>query len=501
MNRDGNRKSFWQDAQKEHHNAKPTVNDFETIIVGAGITGISLAIELQKRGQKCLVLEKNSIGFGTTGGTTAFINNFFDESYDSLISKFGEDKAQTVADHALQTVSIIKNHIERYGIDCDFEESSFYLFSAEKKQDKPLEKILEAHEKLNIETSATEEFPFDLIPRKVIEIKGQAQFHPLKYITALSDRFEADGGLLLTGTFVKGYERMNDTLKIETDDGEIFTAKHLVWATHIPPGNNRFNLLLAPYRSYALAAKIGYEPEGFPQAADIYDAYHYFRYHKKDGEYYLIVGGFDHKTGHEADSEQPFADLVQYTKHHFNITEISEQWSSQYYVPADGLPYIGKMPGEEHVYIATGYNGNGITWGTLASQVLADLIQNKDNELADIVSPSRIEIKASAASALKENSDAAFQMVKDQLLAGKSAELNEIANGEGKVIEFKGKKVAAYRNDEGNISFLSAVCPHMGCIVKFNTAEKSWDCPCHGSRFDLEGNVLNIPATTGLDKI
>lgn len=501
MNRDGSNKSFWQDVQNPHHNSKPTVNDFDTIIVGAGLTGISLAIELQKKGVKCLVLEKDNIGFGTTGGNTAHINNFFDESYDSLISKFGEDKAQTIADNALKTASFIRENISNYSIDCDFEECSFYLFSAEKNQDKPLEKILEAHEKLNVETHETEEFPFDLIPRKVIEIKGQAQFHPLKYVNALAAELEKSGGLILTNTLVKGYEKMNDTLKVETEAGEIFTAKSLVWATHIPPGNNRFNLLLAPYRSYALAAKLNSEPGKLAQAADLYDPYHYFRYHKKDGEYYLIIGGFDHKTGHEDDTDKPFEDLIKYTREHFKTGEISEKWSSQYYVPADGLPYIGKMPDEDNVYIATGYNGNGMTWGTLASKILADLIQNTENELAEIVSPSRVEIKASAVSAIKENADAVFHLVKDQFITSKSTELDEIVKGDGKVLEYEGKKVAAYRDELGNISFLSAVCPHMGCIVKFNKSEKSWDCPCHGSRFDTEGNLLNIPATQGLDKI
>ncbi|MBW8360070.1 MAG: FAD-dependent oxidoreductase [Weeksellaceae bacterium] len=501
MKRDGINNSIWVNSVYLHQNPDGDHGIYDAIIVGGGITGLTLALELQIRGQQCLVLEQRNIGFGTTGGTTAHINNFFDESYDRIISKFGEDKAQTIADYAMRVASIIKKNTADYNIDCDFEECSFYLLSVEKKQDKILENILKAHRDLDVPSRSVLKIPFETEFRTAIEIDGQAQFHPLKYIAGLAKAFAEKGGSLLTNTQVSKHETKDNIIEVSTGQGRSFSGRNLIWATHIPPGVNRFSMLNAPYRSYALAAKLNNEPENFAQAADLYDPYHYFRYHKMGGESYLIVGGFDHKTGHEKDTGKPFEDLVQYAKENFNIGEVTSKWSSQYYVPTDGLPYIGRMPGEEQVYLATGYNGNGMTWGTLAAQIISDLILKKDNELADILSPSRVEIAASAQEFVKENLDAAFHLIKDQFSSDKKGELDGLETGEGKVLEYNGQKVAAYRDDMGNLKLLTADCPHMGCTVQFNSAERTWDCPCHGSRFDTEGNVINVPAQEGLKSI
>ncbi len=500
MKRDGHNESLWVNGLYIHENSPTENNHYDVVIVGAGITGLTLATELQQRGKNCLVLEQHNIGFGTTGGTTAHINNFLDESYDRIISKFGEARAQTVADNAGRVSATIKENIDRFGIECEYEECSFYLFSAEKKQDRQLDQIAKAHDALEIPTSEVDEIPFSVSFRKALEIKGQAQFHPLKYIAGLAKVFEGMGGTLLTGVHVSQHTADNDSLKVLTNAGT-FTAADLVWATHIPPGINRFNALCAPYRSYALAAKLPYGVSSFAQAADLYDPYHYMRYHKIGHDFYLIVGGFDHKTGHEADTQKPMEDLIAYTKEHFRVTEISKTWSSQFYAPSDGLPYIGKMPGTDHEYVATGYNGNGMTWGTLAGNILADLVMEKENELADIVSPSRIEIAASAKEFVKENVDAVFHLIKDQFSSDKKAELDSIEKGDGHIIDYNGKKVAAYRDELGALTLLDAHCPHMGCVVKFNKTEKSWDCPCHGSRFGTDGTVLTIPAQENLKQL
>lgn len=501
MNRDGHNQSIWEKEIFPAQNKIISPKNYDTIIVGAGLTGISLGLELQKRGRDCLILEQKNIGFGTTGGTTAFINNFFDESYDRIISSFGEDKAQTIADNAVKVPAMISRNIQEYNISCDYAESKFYLFSAEKKQDKQLEKILDAHQRLDVPTRSVTEIPFEIEFRSAIEIDGQAQFHPTKYINALVDAFKSLGGVIQTETQVTGDEKKDGLIIISTETGEIFTAKNLVWATHIPPGLNRFSTLCAPYRSYALAASLKEVPQNMAQAADLYDPYHYFRYQEIDGEHYLIVGGFDHKTGHEEDSEKSFEDLIHYTEENFHFGEIVSKWSAQFYVPVDGLPYIGKMPGEEQIFVATGYNGNGMTWGTLAAEILSDVIEGKENELADIVSPGRIELMASAHEFVKENVDAVFHLIKDQFTADKKTELDELKPGEGKVIEHESQKVAAFRDESGELELVTAICPHMGCVVNFNTSEKTWDCPCHGSRFDTKGNLLTGPSFTGLKPI
>ncbi|MBU8882652.1 FAD-dependent oxidoreductase [Kaistella sp. DKR-2] len=501
MKRDGTNKSIWQDDSSFLQNTAEIPDTVDTVIVGAGLTGISLAFELQKRGQRCLVIEQHGIGSGTTGGTTAHINNFFDVSYDHLISRFGSDAAGVVAENALKVVDIVAQNIEECAISCDFDRCSFYLLSTEEKHDKQLANIYAAHQELGIPGQRVTEIPFRVPFREAIEIEGQAQFHPLKYITALAHEFEVRGGAILLDTRIRSHKTTGDGVEVQTEFGRKFTAKNLVWATHIPPGITRFSTMNAPYRSYALAAKIDGSPMKLAQGADLCDPYHYFRYQLINGAWHIIIGGFDHKTGHEEDTVRPFEALKAYAHHHFTFTDIVAQWSAQYYVPVDGLPYIGKMPGEDRVFIATGYNGNGMTWGTLAAGIIADLIDGTESRLAETVSPSRLEFTASAREFVKENADVVFHLIKDRFAADKKAELDSLKKGEGKIIVFEGKNVAAYRDEEDALKLLTAACPHMGCTVRFNTAEKTWDCPCHGSRFDTDGNLLTAPATENLKPI
>jgi len=501
MKRDGNNVSFWESKAEKEQIKNYNQTDYDTIIVGAGITGVTLAKELQNRGRSCIIIEKENPGFGTTGGTTAHINNFFDSSYDEIIKNFGEDSAVLLANAARETVRYIKQNVLQYHISCDFSECNYYLISAEEKQTKKLDDIVEAHHKVGIDTEQAFTIPFSLKFHKAIEIKGQSQFHPLRYINKLLKEYTKEGGAIVTETKVKDFENKNGTVTIKTDTDLVFTAKNLVWATHIPPGKNRFSVLLAPYRSYAVTLRLANPVKLMAQTADLYDPYHYARYHKSDNDYFLIVGGFDHKTGDENDTEKHFEDLIEYVNENFKYKEIIAKWSSQYYQSADGLPYIGKMPGEENIYISTGYTGNGMTFGSMASLVIPDLLDGKETDLSKLFSPARIKPIASAGNVLDEVVNASVHFVKDKFSADKIDELNEINSGEGKIIKHDGKTYAAYRDEKSELHLLSPVCPHTGCTVAWNPSEVSWDCPCHGSRFDIEGNLLNGPAMSGLEKI
>ncbi|MDF2931562.1 MAG: putative oxidoreductase [Chryseobacterium sp.] len=500
MNRDGKNTSFWENQAQKDHLKVFKQTDFDTIIVGAGITGVTLAKELQNRGRSCLLIEKENPGFGTTGGTTAHINNFFDSSYDEIINNFGENSAVLLAEAAKDTIRYIRENIVYYHISCDFNDCNYYLFSADEKQNKKLDDILAAHHKVGIDTEQTFNIPFSLPFEKALEIKGQAQFHPLRYINKLLKEYTKQGGSILTETLVKEVENKDDTITVKTDDDSLFTTKNLVWATHIPPGNNRFSVLLAPYRSYVVTLKLANPVKAMAQAADLYDPYHYARYHKSENEYFLIVGGFDHKTGDEDDTEKHFEDLMKYVNKNFKYKEVVSKWSSQFYLSADGLPYIGKMPGEDNIFISTGFTGNGITFGSMTSLIIPDLLEGKETELSKLLSPNRIKPVASARNILDEVVNASVHFVKDKLTADKIDELNELANGEGKIIKHNGETYAAYRDEKSAIHLLSPVCPHTGCSVRWNPSEISWDCPCHGSRFDIEGKLLNGPAMTGLKK-
>ncbi|WDF46057.1 FAD-dependent oxidoreductase [Chryseobacterium sp. KACC 21268] len=498
MKRDGLNKSFWEISSETE--IQPTVNrtDYDTVIVGAGITGITLAKELQNRGRSCLLIEKENPGFGTTGGTTAHINNFFDASYDEIISDFGKESAILLADAAKESMLHIKQNIIRYHISCEYNDCSSFLFSAEDNQMEKLEKILESHQQVGIETTQTYSIPFGLEFKKAIEIKGQAQFHPLRYINKLLKEYVKRGGAVATGSQVTDHQNKDGVITIRTDNHSTYTAKNLVWATHIPPGNNRFSVMLAPYRSYVVTVKLSNPVHSMAQAADLYDPYHYMRYHKSNDDHYLIVGGFDHKTGDEDDTEKPFQDLMAYVNDNFTYQEVAAKWSSQFYQPADGLPYIGRMPGEDNIYIATGFTGNGMTFGTMTSLIIPDLLDDKESELAKLLSPARIKPLASAAGLFDEVFNASVHFIKDKFSADKIEELKEIKAGTGRIVKFEGKTYAAYRDQKAAIHLLSPICPHTGCTVKWNPSEVSWDCPCHGSRFDINGKLLNGPALKGL---
>ncbi|RZJ86366.1 MAG: FAD-dependent oxidoreductase [Chryseobacterium sp.] len=448
-----------------------------------------------------MIIEKENPGFGTTGGTTAHINNFFDASYDEIISNFGEESAVLLANSTKETLRYIKQNILQYHISCDYNECNYYLLSVDEKQTKKLDKILEAHQKVDITTSQVHSIPFSLEFEKAIEIKGQAQFHPIRYISKLLKEYTKQGGAIVTETQVTEFENTNGTITVKTDTGKNYTSKNIVWATHIPPGNNRFSVLVAPYRSYVVTLKLDNPVKSMAQVADLYDPYHYTRYHKSNDNYYLIVGGFDHKTGDENDTEKQFDDLMEYVDKNFKYKEVVAKWSSQYYMPADGLPYIGRMPGEDNVFISTGFTGNGMTFGSMTSLIIPDLLDGKETDLSKLLSPARIKPVASAGNVLDEVFNASVHFVKDKFSADKIEELSEIKNGEGKIVKHEGKTFAAYRDAKSELHLLSPVCPHTGCNVAWNPSEISWDCPCHGSRFDIDGKLLNGPALSDLKKI
>jgi Rieske Fe-S protein len=266
----------------------------------------------------------------------------------------------------------------------------------------------------------------------------------------------------------------------------------------MPPNINLFNFECAPYRSYVMAVKL--KSGKYPEAL-IYDSqepYHYVRSHVINGEELLLVGGLDHKTGHE-DPDKAFANLDQYVRKYYSVSSVKYRWSSQYYVPVDGLPYIGQMPmAAEGIYCATGYNGNGMMLGSVAGKILSDMIRNQPNKYEKLFSPARIKPLDSFSEFVKENADVAYHFVADRVKVHETDSLKRLQPGTGKVVEVDGQKVAAYRDEAGNIHALNPVCTHAGCIVSWNGEEKSWDCPCHGARYDIRGKVLTGPATKDL---
>ncbi|MEP6948700.1 MAG: FAD-dependent oxidoreductase [Ginsengibacter sp.] len=502
MKRDGATISLWQDNVPDYVSQMHSLSGdvYDVLIVGGGITGISTGLLLQKAGKKCMIAEAKNIGFGTSGGTTAHLNTFMDSPYNEIAKNFGEDNAQLVCSSARQAIKLIRKNIEDHKIDCGFSDRQGYLFSQDETQSKELEDIFEASKKAGCDVMYSDSIPVPVEFDKAVIFENQAQFHPSKYLYGLAKAFEDAGGTLIEGCRVTEVKE-NEPLEVDSDSGKII-ARSLIYATHVPPGVNLLHFRCAPYRTYAMAVKLkdNKYPDGL--AYDMYDPYHYYRTQEIDGDQYLIAGGEDHKTAHEENTKACFTKLEAYLRKYFDIKEISFKWSSQYFQPADGLPYIGHLPGNpSNVYVATGYGGNGMTYSHVAAKVLTDIIVSGNSEYEKLYDPNRIKPVAGFTDFVKEAADVMGNLIGKLFSSSKIDELADIARGEAKVVKYDGYSIALYKDDTGNLHAVNSACTHINCKVAWNNAEESWDCPCHGSRFDADGEMLTAPARKNLEKI
>lgn len=502
MLRDGIRESLWQAFMPQYQPVHSSIPDttFDVVIAGGGITGISTALELQKAGKKCLLAEAYSIGFGTTGGTTAHLNTLLETPYYQVEKDFGEKSAQLLAAIADKAIQLVKTNVETYNIDCYFKQLPAYLFSEDEKQSKELESILYSNLKVDLSAAETNKIPVPIPFQKAAVFHQQAQIHPTKYIYALAKAFEDAGGVLLHNCRVLNASGTNEKL-LETSLGNIST-KYIVYATHIPLHINLLHFRCAPYRSYAMSVKLK-NTQQYPEALvyDMQDPYHYYRTQIVNDETYLIAGGEDHKTGHEPNTENCFRNLEAHVRKYFDVEEVVYRWSSQYYEPADGLAYIGHLPGADNAFVATGFSGNGITLGTASAIIITELILKGDSVYKELFDPRRIKPVAGFMNFVKENADVVKEFVSKRFHKEAIETVTDIAKGEAKVVDFENEAIALYRDESGSLHAVSPVCKHAKCIVAWNTAEQSWDCPCHGARYNADGIVITAPAHSNLNKI
>jgi len=505
MTRDGINKSLWQETISNEYissNIKVTSDTiYDVLIVGGGITGISTGLQLQKAGKSVLIAEAYNIGFGTTGGTTAHLNSFLDCSYADVQKKFNREDANLLADAIQQSLSLIKSNIAQYQINCEYKNLPAYLFAQNKSEIQELDDIFKATKEVGVDVNYTEQLPFKTEYEKALVFDQQAQFHPLKYLNGIAKAFTNEGGIILENCRITGIIE-NEVLELESSQG-IIKAQQLIYATHIPPGVNLLHFRCAPYRSYALSILLQREAD-YPDALiyDMEDPYHYIRTQEIDGQKHLIVGGEDHKTGHETNTQICFTKLESYARKHFQIAKVTHQWSSQYFEPADGLAYIGHLPGaDERVFVATGFGGNGMVYAGISAILLTDLIVHGKNEYEELLDPNRIKMVAGFKNFAKEAADVVQKLIATVVPPEALHELAGIAPGEAKLVKYEGSRLAVYKDENGSIHAVNPACTHIKCEVAWNDTEKSWDCPCHGSRFDIDGNVLTAPARKNLEQV
>ncbi|MEO5979842.1 MAG: FAD-dependent oxidoreductase, partial [Chryseolinea sp.] len=383
----------------------------------------------------------------------------------------------------------------------EFEYTSAFLFSQTSEETEQLQELYNASRDAGLALEYVNQIPISASFEKAIRIGGQGKFHPLKYLFAMAREYENLGGHIMINCKVDNAQQVDGEVHISTTEGEIRT-KNIIYATHIPPGINLLHLRCAPWRSYALALKL--ENDAYPDGLvyDLKDPYYYYRTHVVDGEKYVIAGGEDHKTGEEENTDKPFLKLRAHAERIFKIKQVSHEWSSQYFESADGLPYIGILPGNgDNVYVATGFGGNGMIYSHMAAMELASKIELNESAFYNLFAPSRVKPVAAFDNFVDHNKDVVKHFLGKFFGSEKLEALAGIAPGEGRVVKFEGHSIAVSKDLHGKVYAVSSVCTHMGCHVSWNSTEASWDCPCHGARYSMSGRVLTGPATENLQTV
>lgn len=504
----------------------------EVLVVGGGICGLTAAYLLQKAGKRVVLLERGRIGEGQTGHTTAHITYVTDRRLSALAGTFGKERARAFWEAGMLAMEQIQTNVLEEEIECQLRTVPGYLVAAAigaaeagseartmdrargRAESAPAAEGRRLHEdeqvsRLRDDARLAEEFGFDaawlgeapIFGRPAIRFNDQLKFHPLRYLAGLAQAFVRRGGLIFEHSEAAGFDA---STRVAKSNGKTVHYEHLLMATHVPlQGHSRamgatlLQSKLAPYSTYAIEGCLpaGSVPEGL--FWDTAEPYHYLRIDRQPEADVVILGGEDHKTGQERRTCEHFARLEAFLHGFWPGAQVRRRWSGQVVEPYDGLPLIGETA--EGQFIATGFAGNGMTLGTFGAVLARDWVLQMRNPWADLLKPGRKTL-AAMWEYLKENTDYPFHLVRDRFGAGRSAELPTLARGEGRVVRVRGERLAVARTADGHLVALSAVCTHMGCTVQWNAAEQTWDCPCHGSRFRVDGEILSGPAERPLER-
>lgn len=498
LNRDGENISVWQNITTRKMTQKIDGKKFDVIIIGGGITGVTTALMLQRSGKSCLIIEAHNIGYGTTSGTSAHLNTVLDTPYTDIINTHGVDNAKLVAQSAQQAIQIISSMIDTYHIDCDYQQQTGFMYAENAGEFKELMEIKEAILTVDLHAESAADIPVPYSVTGCISFNNQASFHPTKYLLGLVDAYVASGGVIVDNCRVHHVKRNHQGLQIETSK-DLFYADKVVYATHTAPGVQLANFRLAPYRSYLSLFELDNEND-YPQGLiyDMQKPFHYIRTVNDEGTPLLMVGGQDHKTAHQPNEKYNFLALESFVREHYHVKQKCYEWSSQYYESPDKLPYIGFLS-DKNTLLATGFGGNGMIFGTQSAQIIHDLIMTGESKYQDLYNPLRVGPLSFVAELVSNNVDVVKEFITGKLFPIAQKDFAALAPGEGKVFKYEGEKVGVYKDEVGKLYGINPVCKHAGCTVKWNTAESSWDCPCHGARYSKEGKVLTGPTLSDLE--
>ena len=492
--------SFWLATTPEtDYPALTDAVSVDVAVVGAGITGITAAVLLKRAGKTVALLDSKRIVQGATGYTTAKVTAGHGLGYTKIRKAFGEDGARTYAAANQAAIERISEFVEEDGIDCDFERKRNYVYAEIEQETGKIKREVEVEQAAGLPAELVRETPLPYPVTAAVRLENQAQFHPRKYLLALAATIPGDGSDVFENSRVHTVKD-GEPCEVVADNG-VVRARDVVVATHMPILDRGLFFARAwPHRSYAVAAPIdaGAAPDGmFINAATPTRSVRTLR----DGErVYVQVGGNGHKPGSEDDTPARYDQLEAFLRQHWpSAGEVEYRWATQDYMPHDQVPYVGRLRrGSDHLYAATGYNKWGMTNGTVAAMILADAILGRSNPWAELYDAHRLRTYRTT-SFLKENAAAGLHFVADRILPGDKASPDDVRPGEGAIVG-RLRKTAVYRDDGGTVHALSPVCRHLHCHVHWNPAERSWDCPCHGSRYAADGRAIEGPTTRDLKR-
>lgn len=470
----------------------------DVCVIGGGITGLTAALLLAREGRDVVLVERHHLGHGVTGSTTAHITALVDADYGTLAKQLGLPAVREVYTAMAAAIDQIASLAADLEADCDFERVDAYYYAEPGGDTQSVRASLEALRAADLNVGRLEaSTPLPFATEETLVLPHQATFHPLRYLNALAIAASREGVRIHENTPALRVTD-GDPCVVELEEGRSVRAKHVFHATHSPAGISVLQAEMTNYRSYALAARVRKTvPSGL--FFDTAQPYRYIRRHRIEGEELVLIGGADHKTGKGAPKEA-MRSLERYARQRFDVSDIVARWSAQIYESSDGLPYIGWSPGGSHSIVATGFAGDGMVFGTLSAMIGTHLIVGSSDRWAHTFRPDRFHVRASTPRVLEKGLEVAKDFVFDRLnQAGRG--LNDIPAGEGRVVRVKGQRLAVFKDDAGTVHARSAVCPHMKCLVHWNAFERSWDCPCHGSRFDVTGAVLEGPAMHDLQEV
>jgi glycine/D-amino acid oxidase-like deaminating enzyme/nitrite reductase/ring-hydroxylating ferredoxin subunit len=472
----------------------------DVVIVGGGITGITSAYLLVNEGLRVAILEAGKLLNGTTGHTTAKITAQHDVIYDELIHNFGRSKARLYYEANEEALRFIKKNVNEQQINCDFSGQDAYIYATTDQYARKLEKEAEAYKKIGINGGLVDKIPFNFKIQNGLVMKNQAQFHPIKYLSHLIQIITEKGGLIYENTTAVNV----DTGKrptVLTREGPRVKGNYVLSCSHFPfyEGLGFYSARMYAERSYVIATKTKKPfPGGMYISAD--PPTRSLRSATINGEELVLIGGESHKTGQGKDTMEHYKALETFGQQFFGLDDIIYRWSAQDLITLDKIPYIGAITSSQsNILIATGYRKWGMTNGTAAALLFRDKILDKKNPYQNLYTPSRFSVHPSLKNFLVENADVVGHLIEGKLeLPNKSA--RDLSNDEGAVISIKGHRKGAYKDEEGKLHIVDTTCTHIGCEVEWNNSERTWDCPCHGSRFSYTGEVIEGPAEKPLQQ-